>query len=1093
MQPRCPAQRLGPRVNRRTRSCTRRQRLALAVAGLACLSTAALGQSQHSYTFAGSGLWTDASNWLGGAPDGNDNVFLSAGGGSFEISSIPTYSGWRLTSEAGAGSYTLSGGTMSFFDFGSTSGTGPKLENLSSNLLTFNTAVVLDSDVDSGQAGEINPVNGDMIFNSTVDLADSGNTQLRIFGNNGRTVTFNGVISGPNSVAINQASNVVYNAANTYTGETFVNAGTLQLGAGGSVASALIRVGDTTGTAAATLSLVSPTGGQTISTPINVRSGSTGVKTIKSTNTSGTNTLSGNIFLDADVTVSSDNAGGQLTLSGTTIDLKNQTMTITGSGNTLVSGTLQNSAGSGKLIKSGSGVATLSAVNSYGGATTINGGVLSIAADSGLGTAPVSAVANHLTINGGTLRTTATTSIPTNRGVTVGASGGTLEVASSTTLTVNSVIAGSNGFTKAGGGTLILGVDSTATGNRLVTGGTLSIASSTRIPSSGTVTLDGGALVQTNTSSGVSFIPSGTALDIGVNGGTVSYAAGAGSSSIYAGTIRGMGNTLYKSGVGEFRYQGTGLPNTEFAKLVVLDGLYRLGFASSTSDERGFGAAPGSFLADAITLNGGSIGTSFNVTLSANRGITLGINGGTINASSGAMVIPGKVTDGTGAGSLTLFGTSVTHLLTLSNPTNEIAAGILIRGGRLIAGATGATGTGNITIDLGTNGGGLSNNVATLVEVNNPLITLGGTGNPPDIGATSGNTLQINSKITGARPFQKTSNTGTGTLTLTNSANDFTGNVTLSSGQIAVTANNALGTAAGSINVQASTSLVFRGNVNYTTAEPVFITGTGTTPSPGAVNSPSGGNLFGGPITLTGTSSVNVDAGSTLTLTGALATQSSSYFFSKSGGGTLALQGDSSGFNATGFNINGGTLSLTNTSGSATGSTPIIVKTGATLSGTGSTTAAVSIDANATLSPGLSIGDLDTGSLTFADSTSKYLVEINADTPAVDRTLVTGGVVLNGATLQLSFVTITPGVHATLQTFVLIDNDAADLVSGTFGGVTAPPWASVLLNYAYSGTDSTGYSGDGNDVAITITYTPEPSTMVGVVGLAGLLARRRRR
>lgn len=877
------------------------------------------------------------------------------------------------------------------------------------------------------------------------------------------------------------------------------------MAAGSSVASDFIRIGDTSGSNPATLALTAP-GGQTVSTKINVRA-ATGLKSIRAANTSGTTTLSGNIFLDGDLTVTSENAGATLTLSGTSIDLKARTLTVSGTGTTNITGNLQNPTVTdlGKLNKTGTGVLLLSGTNTYRGATTINGGTVLLSADSNLGTAPGTAGTTAATANiqfgGGALRPTSSFTLGSTRTLGFLTGSGTIDVPTGVTLTVNGRLEGTTGYNKTGSGTVQLtNLSSTVTGPVSVTGGVLELSTSGRIGGtgvgSGDVTLNGGTLRNNEPTSGNSLLTANRSLLIGASGGTFD-APTSGVALIYSGTISGAGNTITKIGSGEMRVQGANTANYTFSKLVVLNGRYQIGSVLSgtiqTSTESGFGAVPGSFLADAITLNGGTVGTSFNTTLAANRGITLGASGGTINAANGSMVVPGRVSDAVGAGSLTLHGTSVNHLFTLSNTANEIAAGISIRGGRLIAGATGATGTGNITIDLGTNGGGLSNNVATLVEVNNPLITLGGTGNTPDIGATSVNTLQINSKITGARPFQKTSNTGSGTLTLTNSANDFTGNVTLSSGQIAVTANNALGTTAGSINVQASTSLVFRGNVNYTTAEPVFITGTGTTPSPGAVNSPSGGNLFGGPITLTGTSSVNVDAGSTLTLTGALATQSSFYFFSKSGGGTLALQGDSSGFNATGFNINGGTLSLTNTSGSATGSTPIIVKTGATLSGTGSTTAAVSIDANATLSPGLSIGDLDTGLLTFADSTSKYLVEINADAPAVDRTVVTGGVVLNGATLQLSFVTITPGIHATPQTFVLIDNDAADLVSGTFGGVTAPPWASVLLNYAYSGTDSTGYSGDGNDVAITITYTPEPSTMVGVVGLAGLLARRRRR
>ena len=80
------------------------------------------------------------------------------------------------------------------------------------------------------------------------------------------------------------------------------------------------------------------------------------------------------------------------------------TLTTGDSNNHTISGVI---SGSGHLEKAGSGILTLSGTNTYSGTTTISAGTISISADSGLGTAPGSATAGHLTLNGGTLQSTA--------------------------------------------------------------------------------------------------------------------------------------------------------------------------------------------------------------------------------------------------------------------------------------------------------------------------------------------------------------------------------------------------------------------------------------------------------------------------------------------------------------------------------------------------------------------------------------------------------------------------------------------------------------------------------------------------------------
>ena len=94
-------------------------------------------------------------------------------------------------------------------------------------------------------------------------------------------------------------------------------------------------------------------GGLSLSTPITVRYGSSGTLIIANTaSSSGAATFAGNLYLDTNVTVYA-NSSGSVAVSGATLDLKNQTLTVDGPGNTTVSGTVQNSTGSGKVIKSG--------------------------------------------------------------------------------------------------------------------------------------------------------------------------------------------------------------------------------------------------------------------------------------------------------------------------------------------------------------------------------------------------------------------------------------------------------------------------------------------------------------------------------------------------------------------------------------------------------------------------------------------------------------------------------------------------------------------------------------------------------------------
>lgn len=185
------------------------------------------------------------------------------------------------------------------------------------------------------------------------------------------------------------------------------------------------------------------------------------------------------------------------TITGNTLTLAGTAPTINANANATISSII---AGTTGLTKVGTGVLTLSGVNTYTGGTTINAGTLVVNADNNLGGTGAS---NPINIDGGTLSTgTANVTLNANHPLNIGPAGGTINGSVANLVNFSGLAAnkllGSGTLTITGNGSTntvlqISGAQTLFTGDIHIDSARINLNNSASTLGSGAVTIAGGS------------------------------------------------------------------------------------------------------------------------------------------------------------------------------------------------------------------------------------------------------------------------------------------------------------------------------------------------------------------------------------------------------------------------------------------------------------------------------------------------------------------------------------------------------------------------------------------------------------------------
>ena len=1081
---------------------------------------------------------------VGGVVSGGGHSITTAGTGTLVLLAANGYSGGTTLTGGtlsfangalGSGTITFNGGTLQW--------NGANTQDVSSTFVAVGSGITANVDTNGnsvifgsviGGAGSMQKLGTGTLTLSAANTISGGFTltagQLNInnaaaLGTGTFTIAAGTTIDNTTGAAITDSNNnaQAWNGDFTFTGTKNLNLGTGAVTPSGNriitVTAGLLTVGGAIGGGAISLTkagagTLALAGANTYSAGMTLSAGQLNINNATAL-ASGAFTIAAATKIDntsaGAITESNNNAGtwnGSFTFVGTqNLNLGTGAVTLTASPMVTtttkvltVGGAI---GGAFSLTKAGAGTLALSGGSNYSGGMTLSAGQLNINNATALGT-------GTFTISGGKIDNTsagAITESNNNAGswgasftfvgtqaLNLGTGAITLTANPTVTTTANvltagGAISGAHKITKAGAGTLVLSGANTFTNGVTLSAGELDINSATALgAAAGTLTIaagttidntSGGALTETNNNpqswnGDFTFVGSS---DLNLGAGAVAMNASRivttnGHDLTVGGAISGNTFSLTKAGAGTMTLSGA---NTFTGGATLSAGQLNINNATAVGT-------------NTFTINGGVIDNTSGgtITLSNNNAQTWGgdftfVGTNNLNLGTGAVTLGANRVVTTSGGVLTAGGVISGAGLSLTKAgagtlvlagVNAFTGGMILNAGELDINNAAAIGTGTFTINGGvidnTSGAAitLSNNNAetwaanfTFAGANDLNLGTGAIALTADVTVTDpAKTLTVGGIISGAHSLTKS---GAGTMTLSGS-NTYSAGTTLVSGRLNLNTASALGT---------GTFTIDSGTLDNSSGGTLTISNAQTWAGSFTFLGTGSLNMGTGAISLTAATTITVAAGA-LAIAGVI---SGGFALNKSGSGTETLTGANTFTGGT--TLSAGILYVNNSSGSGTGTGAVTVN-GGTLAGTGSVSGSLTVNSGGTLDPGVG-GPSTFASGPFSIASGTFDVDINSSTAGTgyDQLNVTGTVNLTGSTLHLNGTRTSNGG----DTIVLINNDGADAVTGTFSGLAEGALVSlngVNYNISYHG-------GDGNDVVLTdaaptvataASATPSPVT-----------------